>query len=704
MTEFTDAEITKFWDDLFSREGYRTKLSDLAASFPDKRSLTVDFQDIDNIDTEFSELVISSPDRCLDLGKKVICDFSEVFNTDLYRVNLRIDHLPNDVKVEIRNLRARHLNTLVAVEGLARKVSVVNPKAINARFTCAKCGQEIWVPQHGTLLSRPVACPNPNTTCNKSANSFILDEVKTVYLDSQFVEIQESPDGLRGGQQPERKTCYIDDDLCGIITTGNRITINGIIRSKEKKENDRTTLFETCIEVVSITFQQHEYEEIDITEEDEMKIIEMSRDPMLFDHISQSISPTIYGLKEIKEAIALQMFGGCHKDNGNGSEIRGDIHILLMGDPGTAKSQLLRYTADIAPRSIFTSGKSASGAGLTAAVVKSDEFGDGRWNLEAGALVLADKGLACIDEFDKITADDRSALHEAMESQRVSFAKAGITAVLQCRCSILAAANPAMGRFVKEEKFTKQIDLPPALISRFDLIFVLQDIPNSENDRRLADFIVGVHQRGELNNVGGPEAKLDDVDVKKAYAQSEKYTPYYDRDVIRKYVSYAKRFSPYMSDAVKQDIIDKYVKIRDMGRDGKVTLTARQLEAMVRLAEASARMRLSKTVDKEDTDRAIRLFEYYLHKIADDGSGGLDYDSWGNTTSFEERADERNIYETIKDLVDGSDGGVMSYKDILKAMEDMDAWSTQQVKSAIDALSRRGTLYEPSQGVFKVVH
>ena len=272
MTEFTDAEITQFWDDLFSREDYRTQLSELAASFPDRRSLIVDFQDLDIIDPEFSGLVISNPDRCIGLGTQVIRDFSEKFNTDLYRINLRINHLPSEVKVEIRNLRARHLNTLVAVDGLARKVTVVNPKAIRARFTCAKCGQEIWVPQHGTLLSRPVACPNPNTTCNKSANSFILDEVNTVYLDSQFVEIQESPDGLRGGQQPERKTCYIDDDLCGVITTGNRITVNGIIRSKEKKETDKTTLFETCIEVISVEFEQHEYEEIKITEDDEAKI------------------------------------------------------------------------------------------------------------------------------------------------------------------------------------------------------------------------------------------------------------------------------------------------------------------------------------------------------------------------------------------------------------------------------------------------
>ncbi len=225
------------------------------------------------------------------------------------------------------------------------------------------------------------------------------------------------------------------------------------MRSTEKKDNDRSTLFETYLEINSVDFEQHEYDEIEISEEDERAIVSMSKDPNLFSNIVRSISPTISGLEEVKEAIALQLFGGCHKSNDDGSEIRGDIHILLVGDPGVAKSQLLRYMTSLAPRSIYTSGKSTSGAGLTAAVVKDNEFGDGRWNLEAGALVLADKGLACVDELDKMTPEDRSALHEAMESQRISFAKAGITAVLQCRCSLLAAANPKFGRYDRMQKF-----------------------------------------------------------------------------------------------------------------------------------------------------------------------------------------------------------------------------------------------------------
>ena len=698
MTEYTDAEITKFWEDLFSREDYRKQLSELAAAFPDKRSLYVDYFDIDNVDKDFSSLVITSPDRCLKLGTKVVIDYSEKFSTNLYRVNLRVKHLPYDVKVEIRNIRARHLNTLVAVDGLARKVTVVNPKAINARFTCAKCGQEIWVPQRGTLLSRPIACPNPATTCNKTANNFILDEVNTVYLDSQFVEIQESPDGLRGGQQPERKTCYIDDDLCGVITTGNRITVNAIVRSKEKKENDRTTLFETCLEVVSVEFEQHEYEEIQITDEDEVMLKEMSKDPLLFEHLAQSISPTIHGLNEVKEAITLQMFGGCHKDNGNGSEVRGDIHILLMGDPGVAKSQLLRYTASLAPRSIFASGKSASGAGLTAAVVRSDEFGDGRWNLEAGALVLADKGLACIDEFDKMTLEDRSALHEAMESQRISFAKAGITAVLQCRCSILAAANPKEGRFVRTSKFVSQIDLPPALISRFDLIFVLTDESDKDKDRKLADFIVGVHQRGELNNIGGAEAQVEGVDVAAVMEKTDKYVPYFERDVIRKYISYAKRITPYMTDDVKKDIVDKYVQIRGLGGDGKITITARALEGLVRLAEASARMRLSTKVEKVDSDRAIRLFEYYLSCMADE-NGNLDYDRFANTMD----SNDRNVNQVVEKIVKSKGKEGMSALDIIDEAGRL-GWDRADVENAIQFLRNNSLLYVSTGGIYKAVN
>lgn len=671
----------------------------MAMLFPDRRSLYVDFADIEIADMQFSTLILSSPDRCIEIGKQVIREYSENFSDKRYRVNLRIHNLPKDSKVDIRNIRARHLGQMVSVEGLARKVTVVNPKAVLARFTCAKCGCEIWQPQRGMLLSRPTSCPNPATLCNKTANTFILDEINSIYIDSQFIEIQESPEGLRGGQQPERKTGYADDDLCGLVTTGNRITINGIVRSTEKKDNDRSTLFETYLEINSVDFEQHEYDEIEISEEDEKAIIDMSKDPDLFPNIVKSISPTISGLEEVKEAIALQLFGGCHKSNDDGSEIRGDIHILLVGDPGVAKSQLLRYMTSLAPRSIYTSGKSTSGAGLTAAVVKDNEFGDGRWNLEAGALVLADKGLACVDELDKMTPEDRSALHEAMESQRISFAKAGITAVLQCRCSLLAAANPKLGRYDSSQKFSANVDMPPSLISRFDLIFVLTDRPNPDKDHALADFIVGVHQMGEYKAAkegASDETAIPPVEITTAQ-DSERYRPPYKKEMLRKYVAYAKRLTPYMSDDIRKMIVDEFVSIRSMGSDGTIAITARQLEAFVRLSEASARMRLSRTIDRQDAQRAISLVRFYLNTIASDGHGGLDIDSFASAYDHNDRTDMQVILAIIRSS--GGSSGIHIDDIIAEAGEN--GISPNVATEIIRRMATTGDIYSPKSDVYK---
>jgi replicative DNA helicase Mcm len=294
-------------------------------------------------------------------------------------VNLRITNLPRDAKVEIRYLRAKHLGKLVAVEGLARKATTVRPRMTHALFKCSRCGAEIWEKQKGVHMREPLMCSNPDGSCNKQATQFILDEKSSVYIDTQKIEIQESPEGLRGGAQPERITGYVEDDIAGIITPGNRITINGIIRSAEKHDRDKSTVFEIFMDVLSIEFEEHEYDEIQITEEDELRILDMARDPRHFDNIIASISPTIFGMEEVKSAIALQLFGGCNKVMDDGTVIRGDMHVLLVGDPGVAKSQVLRYMSALAPRGIYASGKSASAAGLRQPPSRtSSGTGDGR--------------------------------------------------------------------------------------------------------------------------------------------------------------------------------------------------------------------------------------------------------------------------------------------------------------------------------------
>ena len=310
--------------------------------------------------------------------------------------------------------------------------------------------------------------------------------------------MQESPEGLRGGEQPQTLDIDVTDDLSGMVAPGDRVVINGILRSMQRVvKGEKHTVFDIFLECNSIEIAEKEFEEVEIDEKAEDEIKKLSCDPMIYRMVTHSIAPTIYGNEDVKEAITLQLFGGIAKEMPDGTHLRGDIHVLLIGDPGIAKSQLLRYVVKCSPRAIYTSGQSSTSAGLTATAVK-DEFGEGRWTLEAGALVLADMGIAAVDEMDKMQKEDRSALHEAMEQQSISVAKAGITATLKSRCALLGAANPKYGRFDMYGDIADQINMPPSLLSRFDLIFIMTDQPEQKRDLAIAEHILKAHGVGEL--------------------------------------------------------------------------------------------------------------------------------------------------------------------------------------------------------------
>jgi Predicted ATPase involved in replication control, Cdc46/Mcm family len=853
---FQDNEIEAGWEEIFDRKEYVLKRKEIADTYPEKRSLFVSYNDIDAYSTDLAMFILDHPDKSISIGRKVIKDMMPPGWDPTFSVNLRITDLPRDARVEIRQLRAKHLGKFVAVEGLVRKATTVKPRMTHALFRCARCSTEMWEEQTGVSLREPMMCSNMEGSCNKTATRFILDDTRSIYIDTQKVEIQENPEGLRGGAQPERLSGFLEDDISGIITPGNRLILNGVIRSLPKNDRDRSTIFEIQMDVVSIEFEQHEYDEIQITEEDEVEMLRMSKDPDLFHNIIHSISPTIYGLETEKEAIALQLFGGSHKEMDDGTVIRGDMHILLVGDPGVAKSQLLRYMGMLAPRGIYASGKSASAAGLcvhgdtilnlesgdtriedlvrkymtepeeyrpgiwrqsiegeqtismakegmfrvlpvtyvwkiktpeklveittvnddkliltpetkimafagsvfdwveareikeggmvatcfdsprrmkfkavrsvryltqdlpefvydltvdpahsflgngfvvhnTAAAVK-DDFGDGRWTLEAGALVLADKGLACVDELDKMSPQDRSSLHEAMESQKISVAKAGISATLQCRCSMLAAANPKHGRFEGSAERANQIDLPPALLSRFDMIFVLTDEPEATRDKNITQHILKAHRRGQVRR---KENKGKDNDSERILSETSDIKPIYEIDVLRKYVAYSKRIVPVLSDEATAKIQDSYLETR--GRGGKnspVPITARQLEAYVRLSEASARTRLSPIVEVQDAERAIRLVKYYLDKIIGTTDGVWDIDTITSGTSKK----TRDLMPLILEIfAEHGSGGLMMDEIIQHAL---DAGITEgDARDTVEKMRSANDLFCPSFGLYKRV-
>ncbi len=336
-----------------------------------------------------------------------------------------------------------------------------------------------------------------------------------------------------------------------------------------------------------------------------IEIRELSLQEDIVERIRDSIAPTIYGMEWEKRALALQQFGGVHKELPDGTRIRGDIHMLMMGDPGLAKSQLLRSAARIAPRGVMATGKSTSAAGLTAAVVR-DEFGEGRWSLEAGTLVLASGGIACIDEIDKMSPDDRGAMHEAMEQQTISIAKAGINAQLQSKCSVLAAANPKYSRFDLNVDLTKQIDMPTSLLSRFDIFFIIRDKPDEEKDKLLADKIIESHRTGEILTPG----ETDSTDTR-ALEGPISYR------LLKLYISYARKLRPVLSLQAQNMIKEYYTGLRKRyhltdDEDKTMPITPRQLESIIRLAEADAKMYMSNTVDAKHADHAIDMMNMFL--------------------------------------------------------------------------------------------
>ncbi|MFB6185414.1 MAG: ATP-binding protein, partial [Halobacteriaceae archaeon] len=331
-----------------------------------------------------------------------------------------------------------------------------------------------------------------------------------------------------------------------------------------------------------------------------------------------------YGYEETKMALILQLFSGVKKELPDKSRVRGDLHLLLIGDPGTGKSKLLQYIRKIAPRSVYTSGKGSTSAGLTAAAVR-DDFGDGQqWTLEAGALVLADQGIAAVDELDKMDPTDRSAMHEGLEQQEISISKAGINATLKSRCALLGAANPKYGRFDQYEPIAEQIDLEPALISRFDLIFTVTDQPDEDRDEKLAEHILQTNYAGELNT-HRKQSRTANVSEEQINQATETVTPEIESEFLRKYIAYAKKNCyPTMSEAAKQRIQEFYVNLRAKGQeeDAPVPVTARKLEAIVRLAEASARVRLADTVTEADAERVIEIVRSCLQDIGVDPETG----------------------------------------------------------------------------------
>jgi replicative DNA helicase Mcm len=1042
----------------FLKNKYRDQLGDLLRQYPKKRSLYIDYRDV----YAFGKVGVRMAAELIESPGKVIDDVRDAVRAQqLARgkgakepdVNIRFTNLP--VRIQARDIRSEHINRFVSVEGIIRKTTEVRPRIVMAVFRCPGGHLTRKAQEYGQFVE-PEGCATEGCTYRK----LTLVPKRSSFVDAQKLRIQESPEGLRGGEQPQTIDVDVIDDIAGTVAPGDRIVINGILRSQQRiTHGNKSTFFDIHLEANSIEVGEKEFEEVSIDEQDEAEIQRLSSDPEIYRKITHSIAPTIYGNEDVKEAIALQLFGGIAKSMPDGSSLRGDIHCLLIGDPGIAKSQILRYVVRLSPRGIYTSGQSSTQAGLTATAVK-DEFGDGRWTLEAGALVLADMGIAAVDEMDKMQKEDRSALHEAMEQQcydeeteilaergwlrfsdlrpddrvatlapdgqlqyrtptrlfsydldgdlyyvkssqvdlaitpnhrvwvnpnrradewdgfglrrvdelalhwrmrfqknarwqgeraetyeipsvvkfgnqhrnetetgpvnvpmdlwleflgyflsegsiqyhprtgvayrvhitqqpgkkaetiraclerlpfahsydghnfaisakqlavhlapfgkcyekivpdyakglaaeqirvlldalvlgdgsvdpetgttvyvtssirladdvtelllkvgwsgnryrikeagsptttprggvtttshdiwqvsfirdgqnepnvnsngqrqiearpyggkvwcvevenhvvyvrrngipvwcgnSISVAKAGITATLKSRCALLGAANPKLGRFDEYADIGEQINMPPSLLSRFDLIFILADKPDHQRDEAIAEHILKAHGVGELiaQHSHDPIDGIDDDYIQRELAP---VTPEIEPGQLRKYVAYAKRTCfPILSPEAKEVLVGYYMRLRDLADSNKpVPVTARQLEALVRLAEASARIRLAKRIETSDADRVVRIVDTCLRQVAyDPKTGTFDIDKVTTGISKGKRDLIRAIKETIRENADVS--GRVQISQVMEVLSQQ-GFGRDEIRKQMDYLLRSGEAMEPKNGVIKLI-
>ncbi len=629
----------------------------------------LDFMQLTEFSNKLSNEILTNPEETLRLVELAIEESGLASN-----VRIRLNNLPKSQEIKIRNIRSNHLDELIVIEGIIRQASDVRPQVVNAKFECPSCGTVIAVLQIEKKFREPSRC-----SCGRRGGFKLVSKEM---VDTQRLVIEESPESLSGGEQPKRINVFVKEDLVEPkmeekTTPGSRIKVIGILKEVPVPlhSGGLSTRFELAIEVNNLIPLEETFEELDISEEDERQILELSEDPKIFDKLAKSITPSVWGYKEIKKSLVLQLFGGVQKTHTDGQKSRGDIHILLIGDPGVAKSVTLTFMANISPKGRYVVGKSTSGAGLTATVVR-DEYLRG-WSLEAGAMVLSNKGLVCIDELEKMDPGDRSAMHEAMEQQTVTISKANVQATLRSETSVLAAANPKFGRFDPYQSIAQQIDLPPTLINRFDVIFTLRDIPDRVKDDKIATHVLHEHQK-----------QGEDMLI--------------PREIFRKYVAYAKqRIKSELSDEAIAEIKKFYIDLRNKPVSSEsamrpIPISARQLQALIRMAEASAKLRLSKKVTKEDAIISIEIMKYYLMQVGYDyETKTIDIDRIGSKFSSSQRNKILTVRDTIIEL-ESRLGKMIPVEEIEKELEGK--LDKNEIEEAINKLVINTEIFKPRRG------
>ncbi len=647
-------------------EYYKTEIGKTAKK--SQKAVNIPFNEIASFSHDLADQLLAKPEEVLSMFELALDELGLIKNA-----KVRLLDMPVSQMIKIREIRAKHLNQMIQIEGIVRQASDVRPQIVNAKFECPSCGTIISVLQIDKKFMEPTRC-----SCGRKMGFKLLSKEM---VDAQRLVLEESPENLEGGEQPRRMSVFLKEDLVEPkmeekTTPGARVKAIGLLKEVPLplQSGGISTRFDLAVEANNVIPVEETFDNLEISEEEERQIQELAADPRIYEKLSASIAPSIFGYDEIKFAVVLQLLGGVKKKRSDGTKSRGDFHILLVGDPGVAKSVMLKFVSTIAPKGRYIVGRAASGAGITATVVK-DEFLRG-WALEAGAMVLANKGVVCIDEMEKMSEQDRSALHEAMEQQTVTISKANVQATLRSETSVLGAANPKFGRFDPYQPVAQQIEMASTLLNRFDLIFILKDIPQKMRDEAIAAHVLMEHRKAASR-------------------------PPIEQPLLRKYIAYAKqKIFPELTEKAVEEIKSFYVELRNtptMKDDlvKPIPISPRQLEALIRLSEASAKARFSKKVTREDAKRAIQIMKFYLLQVGvDQETGQIDIDRISGTP-----ASERGKIVLVREAIirlESRTGKLIPIMELKKELAEK--VQENDIEEIIDKLERLGDVFEPKKG------
>lgn len=663
---------------------------ELAQKYPqESRSLFVDWMDLYRFDPDLADDFIADPEQLQRYAEEALRIYDLPVDVELGNAHVRVYNLPDGNTFEIGEFSpSRQDGKLLSLSGQVAKKTKVEPIPTEIAYECQMCGTLNRVPQSGNGFEEPHECKS----CERQG-PFREASKHSEKEDFQRIRLTQPPEQTNG-EDGQFMDVRIRDDIVDCVDGGDRVDFVGEFVLERPSGKSEKITYDMVVDGMAADIKQSDYEEIEITPEIEEKIRTIARggygNP--FELLVNSLAPKLKGLDGLKEGLILSLFGGVRVKHDDGTATRGDIHVLMIGDPGTAKTTLLEAIGELAPRSVRASGRGASVSGMTAAAVQ-DDFGDGNWSLEAGALVIGHKGVATVDEIDKLSEGVEEAMHDAMASQKVSVNKAGINTTLPSQTTVVAAGNPKYGRFDEHEPIGQQIDIGPTLLTRFDLMYTLTDQPDEERDRMIAQSKIKSKET----------AKKENEDSESTLAIAKALDDIRDEDdaleLMRAYIAYARRnIDPVIEDdEVAKKIEDTYVDIRmsNDGDEGPVPVSARKLDGFQRLAEASARIRLSDTVEMHDVERAKKHVESTLEDVGiDPETGEYDVDIVEAGTSKSQRDRIKTLKQLISDIEEEYDEGAPI--DIIHERADIVDIPEHKVEHEIEKLMTKGEVYEPS--------